>query len=231
MHRNHREEEDKKIRRMLKQYNELWRNRRSTGTWIDIDPFQRGYIRYFVLRDDAKNRDDARYMQQVLDMVNTQDYSHREDFKYRNPKTGQWEVRGQGTKKLRVDEYQKLTEKQQSYFEKTSWYEHKWHAGSRKWMRDKFVEGYTLRQPFYYVLKIEPNIVTQRYVPDTQHEALIKEISNYFDRNGLWPRIDKILGNSHNGYRKYDRERYYRNKYGWEMSESEIDVDPQENAA
>lgn len=214
MLRNHREEKDKELRKLCETYNELHNNKYKAGSWVDVEPYQRGWVRNFVLRDDAKNRTDVRHMRQCLDMVNTSIYCHREDFKRKDYKTGKWEPISQKLGYITPDKFNKLDEKLQSYFYDGMWYEGE--------VRRRLVRGYRLKNDFYYVYEVNPNIVTQQWLPNSEHESKIAEIGHYIERNNLWPKISKALGHS-SGYR--DDSVYYRNKLGNVISHDDLDYE------
>jgi hypothetical protein len=216
--RNHRDEKEKELIRFFDKYDELWRSRKDSGTWVDVEPYQQGWIRKFELRDDAKNRSDAAYMRQVLDMVNVTKYSRRQDFKFKNWKTGQWENMPQRLKHISVEKYDKLTEKLKSYFGEVYRFE--------KYSK-KIIREFAVRNDFYYVYAIEPNIVTQHWIPDAEVESLLGEMNEKINRNNLWPKLAKVRGHTVH-YKDWRLTPYMKNKLGEMVDEKDFDVEVDE---
>ena len=50
-------------------------------------PVQRGWKRFFVLRDDVARSDDAQFFQNILAKINTEKWSYRKDFKKKKRKS------------------------------------------------------------------------------------------------------------------------------------------------
>ena len=219
MLRNHKTEEHKKLRRLWNEYVKLQKSRKTSGEWIDVEPYQRGWVRSFVLRDDAKNRTDAREMQQVLDKINNTVYCNNEKFLHRNWKTGKMEPIPQRPKYLNDAEYNALTEKQKSFFEQRTWIANKVTvAGRGNSAEKKYVTGYVFRNDFYLVFKIEPNIVTEHWIPNQEIESRYGELSSHFEKNGLWGKFNKAMHWS-TGYEWDKNSHKYRNKYGFEFED------------
>ena len=201
MLRNNRGEKEKDLRRMYKEYERLRDKWRETGQVVPLEePYQQGWHRYFVLRDDAKNRDDSRYMQQALDLVNNQQYSHREDFKTKDYKTGKWLPLNQRLGHITEEKYETLNERIKKYFMKATWFVYTDYQRKTR----KVVTGYVLREQFYYVLKIVPRMVTHQWIPDEEYETRMAEMQHYFQRAGLWPKIEKMMNWNHKNF--YDRK-------------------------
>lgn len=205
MFRNYRDEKEKELFRFFEKYFELQDTARHHGTWVDVEPYQRGWSRKFTLRDDAANRSDAQYMRQVLDLVNTKVHSRRKDFQRKNWKTGEWENIPQKLKNISVDTYNKLSEKMQSYFSQTHRFE--------KFCKKIIIE-YTVKSDYYYVYEIEPLIITQQWVPDSEIESLLGEMQTKINRNNLWVKYSKIRSRKHKYFKDLRLTLYEKTKLG-----------------
>ena len=205
MNRTQRTEREKELRELYEQYSETWRSRNQHGHWVDVEPYQRGWIRSFTLRDDIKNRRDARYIKQALDLINNRVYSHREDFLHRDWKTGKWVPIEQRVHSIPEKKWEGLSTNLQKLFErrlmKYQYSNHTYYA-------------YCIKYEWYFVFKIEPNMIDQHWVPDSDWETHCAEIRNRIDRNHLWPKINKALGVSryHTDYDWYPV--WLRHKHG-----------------
>jgi len=223
MQRDKKTEEHKRLRKMLKEYDKLSRARRDTGEWVDVEPYQRGWIRYYVLRDDAKNRKDAREMQQVLDKINTEVHCNNERFERRNWKTGKMEPIPQKPKYLTTEQYNDLTEKQKSFFVKHDWVEITMYGGYKQ---KRFVSGYVFEHSYYLVFKKEPNIVTQHWIPNQEIESRFGELKEHMQRNNLWAKMNKAMHwNTGAKYWRNGLPYKYRNADGFEFEDFDDDPD------
>lgn len=218
MRRNHKTEEHKRLRHIWKEYLKISDARRSSGEWIDVEPYQQGWIRYFVLREDAKNRKDAREMQQVLDKINVHVYCRNDKFEARNWKTGKFEPIQQRLKHLTEQQYDALTEKQKSFFVKSRWVETVMKKGFKERV---FITGYTFRDDFYLVFHIEPNMVAQHWIPNQELESLYGEMSTRMERQNLWAKLNKAMhwNTGHNRGWKETIPHRYRNSNGFEFED------------
>lgn len=216
MQRNHKTEEHKKLRKVYEEYRNLQDARWDSGTWVDVEPYQKGWYRHYVLRDDAKNRRDAREMQQVLNMINTRTYCRNEDFLQKNWKTGKMEPIPQRLQWLTEQKYEMLSEKHKSFFVKHQWIENRWVYGRK----EKFVVmGYVFRDSFYLVLKKEPYIIVQHWIPDQELESRYGELRESMKRNNVWNKLNKAMdwSTGHNRGWGDDIPPKYRNIDGFEF--------------
>lgn len=223
MKRNHKTEEQKRLRKLWMDYINLQDARRKSGEWIDVEPYQKGWIRYFVLRDDAKNRRDAREMQQVLDMINTTIFCNKENFLRRNWKTSKWEPIPHHPKYLTEEQFEKLNEKHQSFFSRREWIDrvHRPFSG-----RDQNVVriGYIFKYDLYLILHKEPYIVTQQWIPNQEIESLYGELHHKINSQGLWNKIGKAMAwrGDHRDYDGQEKTKY-KNFDGLEYDSSDVD--------
>jgi hypothetical protein len=197
MLRNKKEYEQKKLRKLAEEYHSSFKKRRESGEWVSVEPYQQGWVRYFSLRDDIKNRKDARYIQQALNLVNTEVYSHREDFKRKDYKTGKYVPIEQKLNYLLEKDYENLSPNLQKLFVKRE---------VRMKYSPKTFFAYFFIHEWYFVFKKEPNIITQRWLPDEEFESHIAEMQNKIYRDNLYPKINKA----------YSRPTSYKAK-GWKI--------------
>lgn len=224
MKRNGRSEADKKIRKIWKNYLKLSDARFKSGEWVQIEPYQRGWARSFRLRDDAKNRNDAREMQQVLDKINTTVHCKNERFERWNWKTNKMEPIPQKPKYLTIEQYNDLNEKQKSFFVKKDWVETDIIHGVKK---KKYISAYVFKYDYYLIFNVEPNIVTHHWIPDQIIESLYGELKTHIQRNNLWIKMAKVLNWGNGRRREWDRKDKpkYRNIVGFEFEEDDSSKD------
>ncbi len=89
-------------KQLFRNYKELRRIRKEQWNlgYIDlVPPVQKGWKRFFVLKEDVAKTKDALFFQQIIDKINKPQFSFRKDFKVRQKQKG---------KKVYVDRLQPL---------------------------------------------------------------------------------------------------------------------------
>ena len=137
-------------------------------------PVQRGWKRFFVLRDDVARSDDAQFFQNILAKINTEKWSYRKDFKKKKRKSGKkiYVVRGHELQKPDEQEFKKLnfTIAEREFFHAEYHYD-QWRKG--------FVIHFAFSEPWRFVLRVRPNLIDKQRKIDSVTEARLAEISNY----------------------------------------------------
>lgn len=181
------EDSDKQLMALYAERWEVRKKQHNLGYAELIPPVQKGWKRFFVLRPDVERCKDAAFFRNLLEKINTVTYSHRKDFKYK---------RRRGGKRVDVDRIQllrefyayewrklKLTEREMSYFRIT------WEfAGNSTSIHMKYV----FAEPWRYMLRVRPNMITHVKIIDPQLMSREKELDNYFKKHHLYPRAHKL---------------------------------------
>jgi hypothetical protein len=158
------------------------------------------------LRDDVARSSNAAFYEGILEKINTVKYSSRKDFKKRKRVKGKKVdvVREQFTKPLAKYEYEKLnfTDKEATFFS--------WELIKQKW-GNQYVRMLVFNEPWRFVLKIVPNMITQVKMIDVQLESDISELDNYVEKNCLQHKINKAKSR-HTKY-KWDYEALKKYKF------------------
>ncbi len=188
---------DKQLIQWHKKENELYLRKRNLG-WEPLHPpVQKGWIRYFVLRDDVARSSLAVFFEGILKKINTRNYYWKKDFKRKKKVRGRkiYVVKPQYL--LKPCEYEflnmKFTENEKHFFREFR---------ELDWKKQP-VKRYEFTEPWRFVLKTSPNMIDKVRIRDPLLESEIKELDNYLESNDLRKRLDKIL----RGYYKY---RYWR---------------------
>jgi hypothetical protein len=151
-------------------------------------PIQRGWKRYFVLREDISRSKDANFFQAILDKINMVQYSWKKDFKVKRRCRGKkiYVVREQELERFSEScvKKKKLTPEEMHYFEVVRVPAGK--RGEGLWL-------YTFQEPWRYRLKTETNIIRWTKIKDFDLERRANEIKQYVDRNHLRPKMFKII--------------------------------------
>lgn len=191
LHRGHSiTAKDKYYRSLYKEYQKLLNIQRSAPL-IEIDePYQRGWVRFFRLRDDASRRIDAPALTEILKRVNVYQYCRNGTFMEKNPKTGISEPIGHHPKRYSKKDWSRLgwPESHQKYFETRLVTERNY---KNQWVRN---QRYVFKYPFYFVSCTEKHFVTHQRVNLPDVESRITEIMNYFDHHQVWHRLHHLFG-------------------------------------
>jgi hypothetical protein len=187
---------DKQLIQLHKEEKALYEQRRNLGWEPLIPPVQKGWKRFFVLRDDVARSKQAEFFQNILNKINTYDWSYRKDFIIKKRKFGRKRYGVKEQKLLMPDEWHfaKLgfNEKEIQMFHEVL-HHHK--KGS-----NKVVKKYVFNEPWRFVLRVRPNMVTKVRKNDPLIEGRIQEIDSYMKRDNNRNRQTKLL---HGESRKY----------------------------
>lgn len=182
------EDFDKQLLQLDKRRRELTKKKRNLGWEPLIPPVQKGWKRFFVLRDDVARGKQADFFQHILDRINTYDWSYRKDFMVKKRRFGRKKYVVKEQRVLEPLEYQfkKLcfTEREQQFFHIE--------YSMKKWSREP-VKRYVFVEPWRFVLRVKPNIIENIRIKDPKLESEIQQLNNYVERMDLQKRIDKIL--------------------------------------
>lgn len=146
------------------------------------EPYQKGWVRFFVVRKDVLRSDDALFFVNLLEKINTFQFSNQKTFTNRKKKFGKKTdyLREQFVNNVTVSEWNndkfKFTEREKSFFTLVE----KWSERCRC-----FKTYYKFNEPWRFVFKIEPNIITHKKAVDTVLESELRLIENYIENRDL----------------------------------------------
>jgi len=194
---------EKQLIRLEKLRTKLWREKRQSQ-WIPLEePYQKGWKRFFVLREDVRRSDTADFYQTLLNKINTVQYSRDKTFSTRKRRLRKYEytVRTQALRELSVTEWNspklELTEKEKLLFYR---YE-RWCYQSGRWK-----VGYVFAEPWRFVLRVRPHIITEQRVIDAALEAEFRRLENYIERNNLGGKIHKLTRSRQGRWNWYNKK-------------------------
>lgn len=197
------EDKEKQLIGLDKKHNEL-RRQKSDLPLIPLDiPYQKGWKRFFDLRNDVARSDNADFFIELLSKINTIQYSNKKSFTKRKKKK---------RKKIEVATIQelesycewqwkdskkcKLTEKERTFFTATN----RWSNANKR-----FYTVFVFSEPWRYVLKIKPHYITHYKMKDNVLEQQIAELENHIEHHHLQHKIDKLTRGRKNNYRCWNR--------------------------
>lgn len=195
MLRHHKETHKKSLRKLLKEYNGLWKvPMEERGVWVDVKPYQDGWERFAVLREDIRNRADSRVFQENLDRINSRQFSKRKDFMRWSYKERKWYEAPFVFRTLDDLTGQALAERHRKWF----------FRAEKRWISWSQVSVYhwVYSYEYHFVLKVVPSMVIQHFKPDGAWESRLQELRTILWDNG------ETAGKVANmmGYRSNDRD-------------------------
>ena len=206
-----RKDVEKQIRTKYKRSRELWKIRRNLPL-IPLDkPYQKGFVRFFVVRDDVKNSKDRDFFEGILKKINTYMYCDNRKFLKKKRKFG---------RKIYVEREQKLkyitsfswnypklefTDRERQYFEKKEDYCP---------VRKIFGTYYKFTEPWRFILRVKPNMITHYKPLDLELEKEYAALDSYLGQYKVIGIMHKtILGKSNPWKEKFKRKLIKSRKY------------------
>ncbi|WP_343744740.1 hypothetical protein [Chitinophaga sp.] len=190
---------DKELLRLDKYQRELWRRTREPLYVPLKPPVQKGYVRFFVLRDDVARGKQASFFENILLKINTKEYFHRKDFKKKKRVRGKkvWVDKGQFLRTLSLSEFQKLrfTHEEAALFEERM---------EMPRYGNKEVPVMVFKEPWRFVLRVRPHILTHQRIVDPVLESQIQELDNYITSRQLEPRMRWLTRSRHNSWKRWN---------------------------
>ena len=203
--RNTLTQKEKRILNLFKRRKELWKQRHKLGYEKLDKPYQRGFVRFFVLRKDVATSKYGAFYQELLPYINCKQFSSRAGFmkrkKRRKHGKRQYKLRTQTLEELGHKEFNKLPDKFKPHFVKQ---EKRLKNGSTYLV-------FIFKEVWRYQLIIEPHIITHKRKIDTHLERELGEIENYMDKHQLHRYYSKLKGQSFNYY-DWESKRRKQNK-------------------
>ncbi|TFF40675.1 hypothetical protein [Mucilaginibacter psychrotolerans] len=180
---------DKQLIQLYKRRWALWLQRAQLPPVALAEPYQSGWMRFFVLRDDIKRGPKAEFYETLLAKINTVECHHDKSFKRKKRRKGRYIYKAKEQKLRELDLYDWyhskpiLTERERVCFIRVESYNVK--------ARSLQVR-YVFTEPWRYVLKIAPYIITHKKALDVDIEAELAYIADRIDSNYLEPRLNRL---------------------------------------
>jgi len=189
-------------------------------------PYQKGWVRLFVLRHDIARSDKAEFYQGILNKINQAQWHYDRSFKRRKIRKGTYHYYDADKQKLREPSYEEFHDSKLNHSdaEKACFSQREiWNDQYRKWYT-----VYYFTEPWRFVLAIKPHIIYEKKQHDELLAKQLSEIDKYIDWNHLLPRIWKLKGGSHRFWSGYHYERWasineLKNKPRYTSTEAYLD--------
>lgn len=202
---------EKKIRKKYNRSKELWHLRRNIR-WIPLEnPYQRGFVRFFVVNDEVKRSEDEDLFEGILKKINTYMYSESRLFLKKRKKFGRRIYVEKAQKLNRISFYAwtdpkfGLTPRERQYFLKNEEYNP---------FRKRNETYYEFIEPWRFTLRIRPNMITHYKPVDAELEKEYAEIELYISQYKVAGIIQKTINGKSNAWKKeYETELIKSRKY------------------
>ncbi len=181
------EDFDKQLIQLHKEEKALYLQKRNLG-WEPLHPpVQKGWKRFFILREDVAAAKHAAFYQGILDKINTWEWSWRKDFLIKRRKRG---------KKIYVVKPQQLKQPWMACFTKLNFTEAEKNCFEEVWdfnWAKQPVKKMVFKESWRFVLVVKPNMIDKIRIKDAVLESRLDELDNYLERNNYRARLNKIL--------------------------------------
>ena len=203
-----REDHEKFLRECCDRHAVLEKQRRNLPLVPLEKPYQKGYVRFFVLREDVRQGKQADFFATLLEKINTYQYADTRKFQKKKKRRGkrvyiarkqelyafnQWEWQ-------RALERGKFTEKERAYFARIECFNRQ---------KDRFETYYEFTEAWRFELRVKPNMITHYRPVDIAIERELAELDKIIDDYNNWNIITKkIYGHSYSYSWMYYEKRY-----------------------
>ncbi|WP_259067709.1 hypothetical protein HDF24_19250 [Mucilaginibacter sp. X4EP1] len=198
---------DKQLIQLDKRHHKLLQQKKLLPTVPLEHPYQRGWKRFFVLRDDIRRGPKGAFYETLLVKINTVEYHPDRSFKQRRRRKVRYRyaIKPQTLREFDAYSWQvnkmDLTDEEKICFTCVETFDVKTRQIDVK---------YVLTEPWRYVFKVAPHIVTHVKLLDVDIERELSYITDHIDNYYLLPRINMLTrGRSY----RWKGCRYERVKY------------------
>lgn len=199
------EDFDKQLIHLDQLEDALYERKRTLPLIPLTEPYQRGWKRMFILREDVARSKQADFYQHLLKKINTVEYANNKQFakkKWRKRRKV-YEVRIQQLREFYIHEWNhpecKLTAAEKVHFHIKEYWD---------WNRKEVVKKFVFNEPWRYVLQIKPNMITHVRMVDEALESELQQLQNHIVRNHFSPVMDRLIrGRCYRPWRSLPNER------------------------
>ena len=170
---------EKNVREKYKRQKEIFKEQKEIPLVLLKEPCQKGFERYFVLREDIKKENEIEFFTQILKKINTSQYAETRKFVKKRKRNGKriYVQRIQELKQLQPYEYSGpysiLNDEERLYFVCIQVYDPK---------TKRFKGIYEFLQPWRFRLIIKPNMITHYKPLDIDLKREEAQIDHFFDK-------------------------------------------------
>jgi len=202
---------DKQLIQLDKRRDELWKQRNLLPMVPLENPYQRGWKRFFVLRHDVKHSVRKEFYEALLPKINTVEYHQDRSFKRKKRRKQRYVYQEKAQILHEISQHSwdvnriNLTEDEKVCFTRVETFDVKTYRTDVK---------YVFTEPWRFVLKVAPNIITHFKLMGVDIEKQLSYIDGYINNNHLAPRIHRLTNGRYYYWKDEFNERAkYINKF------------------
>lgn len=207
-----REDHEKFLRTCIKRQKALFKQRHELPLVPLEKPYQKGYVRFFVLREDVRQGKQADFFETLLEKINTFQYADTRKFQKKKKRRGkrvyitrkqelyafsQWEWE-------RAIEREKFTQKERAYFAKIECFNRQ---------KDRFEIHYEFTEAWRFELRVKPNMITHYRPVDVAIERELAELDKIIDNHKNWGTITHKIYGRRNSWNQFQKRYTPKEKY------------------
>lgn len=160
--------------------------------WVPLEePYQKGWKRSFVLRQDVRRSRQAGFFETLLKKINRTEYSRDKSFTTKKRKKGRKYRKPVEQKLCEFSQREwddpkcKLSDSEKQFFYKREF----WNPYAKK-----IDFRYTFSEPWRFVLQIRPRMITKTQIQDKELLSRDRKLDNYIRNHHLNHKIVKLVG-------------------------------------
>ena len=207
-----REDHEKFLRECCDRHAELEKQRRNLPLVPLEKPYQKGYVRFFVLREDVRQGKQADFFATLLEKINTYQYADNRKFQKKKKRrrkpvyvARKQELRSFSQRELeRALDNGEFSVKEYLYFARVECFNRQ---------KDCFETYYEFTEPWRFELRVKPNMITHYRPVDIAIERELAELDKIISDYKNWGIIhSKIYGGSYS-WNQYQKRYNPKEKY------------------
>ncbi|WP_149207702.1 hypothetical protein [Flavobacterium johnsoniae] len=197
------EDFEKHLIQLRKLEKELWKKRKDLPLIPLENPYQKGWQRCFVLREDVGRSSEAEFYRTLLEKINTWQFSSEKSFKRKKKRKRRnvYVEKIQTVKEFSEWEWKspklELTEKEKVHFYKRE----RWCSNFKR-----YKIHYVFNEPWRYILRVSPYMITHTKMVDSDLESEIQLLENYIVNLDLRNKINRLIHGSSLKWSYYEKE-------------------------
>ena len=203
---------EKYLRQCCDRHAELEKQKRTMPLVPLEKPYQKGYVRFFVVRDDVKCSKLGDFFENLLAKINTYQYADNRKFQKKKKRRGKriYLPRKQELLSFRLWEWVdaiekgKLVAEECKYFMKVERYNS---------VCKRFEIYYEFAEPWRFMLRVRPNIITHYRPIDLEIEHELAELDKVLNDYKNWGIIQKKVFCNGYTWNRYQKKWEIKAKY------------------
>ena len=207
-----REDHEKFLRECCDRHAELEKQRRNLPLIPLEKPYQKGYVRFFVLREDVRQGKQADFFATLLEKINTYQYADNRKFQKKKKRrckpvyvARKQELRSFSQRELeRALDSGEFSVKEYLYFARVECFNRQ---------KDCFETYYEFTEPWRFELRVKPNMITHYRPVDIAIERELAELDKIIDDHKNWGTITHKIYGRHNSWNQYQKRYTPKEKY------------------